>query len=281
MEMRWRTKDSQKLSAYIRKFNTSITKMSRRFPELADAGIIPTKLSAKEIRESEISRKDFNRLIQKIDRWFKPKQREVITRNGIKMTRWEYQNALNNAQVINTQRKVMRERAGISGRQKQQVGEDKSVSRKLQDLQERIHQDEYSEFTPEMARESWVNFTKTLEKQSKDSYYHEQSIRFYDNYHTAIYENFSDDNARDLANFLEDFRLTGDELFDIIGRFPYLDIDYMYGPEEEEGKMDLIMNTLPRAVKELKGKEWAEKGIERFYKRVPGSSLEYRFELER
>lgn len=268
MEMRWRKKDIQKLATYLRKFNTSITKLSQRFPELADSGLLPTKLSTKEIRDSEISRRDYNRLLKKIDRWFQPKSREIITRNGIKMTRWEYQNALNDAQRINYSRAKRRKQAGFSNRQIQQAGQDKSVSAKLASLQERIHTDEYSEFTAEMAREGWIAFTKALQKQSTDEYYAQQSARYYDNYNTAIYENFSDPYDTQLANFLEDFRLSGDELFDLIGRYPQLDIDYMYGPEEEESKLEMLWDTIPYAVSQVLGKERALKGIANFEKRV-------------
>lgn len=268
MEMRWRQKDIKKLTSYVRKFNTSITKLSQRFPELADVGMIPNKLSVKQIRESGTSRRDFNRLMSRIDRWFKPGAREIIQRNGIKMTRWEYQNALNNAQAVSYNHRARRDRADKSSRQKKQVGEDKWVSTKLKELEKKIHVDNISEFTPEMARESWKVFTKTLEKQSSDEYFREQSLRYYDNYHTAIYENFSDDNARELANFIEDFRLSGDELFDLIGKYPYLDIDYLYGPEEEEEKLSVIMSSFPRAVEDVLGKKRSEEGVERLIKRV-------------
>lgn len=280
MEMRWRKKDVERLTTYVRKFNTSITKLSQRFPELADVGLLPGRLSTREIRDSEISRKDFNRLLKKIDRWFQPKSREVITRNGIKMTRWEYQNALNDVQRINYNRSVLRKRANRSGRQARQVGEDKAVSKKLQELQSRIHVDDYSEFTPEMARQGWLNFTKTVSKQSTDEYYAQQSARYYDNYNTAIYENFSDPYDTSLANFLEDFRLSGEELFDLIGAYPQLDIDYMYGPEEEESKLEQIWDTLPYAVSRVLGRDRAEKGLKNFERRVGKEvASQYRFNL--
>lgn len=280
MEMRWRTKDRHKLTTYVRKFNASITQQSKRFPELADAGLLPEKLNIDALRESEMSRRDFNSLIRRIDRWFSPKSREIITRGGIKMTRWEYQNALNAAQRINYQKSVQRKRANRSGRQRQQVGEDKNVAQKLADLSSKIHVDEYSEFTPEDARAGWINFTKTLERQSKDEYFSQQNARYYYNYHEAIYENFDDSNARQLANFVEDFRLTGEELFELIGEYPHLDIDYMYGPEQEEEKMNVIMNSLPYAVSKVLGKERAQVAIDRFYFREgEEAKLLYRFNL--
>lgn len=267
MEMLWRKKDVERLTTYVRKFNTSITKLSRRFPELADTGLLPGRISARKIRESEISRRDFNRLMKKIDRWFKPKSREIITRDGIKMTRWEYQNALNNAQSVTYNRRQRRKSANRSERQKKQAGKDRKVSEKLSEIRERMHSDDYSEFTPDMARQSWINFTKQLEYQSTDEYFREQSLRYYDNYHTAIYENFSDGNDTFLANFIEDFRLSGDELFDLISEYPQLDIDYMYGPEEEEEKLMTIVTYLPRAVEKVLGKRKTEEGVERFIKR--------------
>lgn len=281
VEMRWREKDRRLFTTNIRKFNTSITKLGKQYPELADAGLLPSKLDINALRASELTRKDFNILMRQIDRWFKPKSRDIITRGGIKMTRWEYQNTLNAVQRINAQKAKTRQAAKHSSRQRKQAGEDKSVSKKLQDIKQRLSEsNEYSEYTPDMAQQAWKSFVSTVARQSTDEYQEERNALYYYNYNKAIYENFSDGNDTAVANFLEDFRLTGEELFNLIAEFPVLDIDYMYGPEEEDNKIEVITETLPYAVSKVLGKERALEGIERFYNRMGGDSREeYSFRL--
>ncbi len=281
VEMRWREKDRRLFTTNIRKFNTSVTKLSKQHPELADAGLLPSKLDINSLRASGMTRKEFNILMRNIERWFKPESREIITRGGIRMTRWEYQNTLNAVQRINYQKRKTREAAKNSSRQRKQTGEDKSVSAKLSNIQQRMEQsNEYSEFTPEMATEAWKSFVATVNRQSTEEYREEQNALYYYNYNKAIYENFSDGNDTSLANFVEDFRLTGEELFNLIAEFPVLDIDYMYGPEEEDAKIEVLYETLPYAVSKVLGNQRAEEGVERFYSRLGDSSRkDYKFRL--
>lgn len=275
-EMTWRKKDELKLARYIRKFNTSLTLYARKFPEIADSGLLPEKLNAREIRKSDITRKDFNNLMKSIDRWFSPKNREIITRAGIKMTRWEYNEALYAAQRINASKKKRRDIAVNSLRQRNKVGKDISPSEKLKEIQGRLEKDGYG---AEEATGAWKLFVQQVQARSTEGYIDKQGAIYYNNYHTAIYENFSDRNAKLYADFLEDFRLSGDELYELIGRFPALDIDYLYGPDDEDNKFQMLLEMLPYAVQNIFGSKRLEEGMARLHsrasRRMPADEREY------
>lgn len=275
-EMTWRKKDELKLARYVQKFNTSLTMTARKFPEIADSGLLPERLNARAIRQSEITRKDFNNLMKSIDRWFKPKNREIIRKAGIPMTRWEYKETLYATQRINANKKKRRDIAVASTRQRNKVGKDISTADKIQQIKERLESGNYD---VEDAVSAWKTFSQTVKARSEEGYIDRQGAIYYNNYHTAIYENFSDQNAKLYADFLEDFRLTGDELYELIGRFPALDIDYLYGPEEEENKFQMLLEILPYAIKNVFGGERVSEGMKRLYsrafKRMPAEEREY------
>lgn len=264
-EMTWRKKDEVKLSRYVQKFNTSLTLTTRKYPELSDSGLLPDRLNVHEIRQSELTRKDFNNLMKSIDRWFKPKNREIIRPAGIPMTRWEYNETLYAAQRINANKKKRRDIAVNSIRQRNKVGSDILPAEKIKQIQGKF---ETANYDTEQAMNAWKLFVQQTQARSKEGYIDKQGAIYYNNYHTAIYENFSDMQAKLYADFLEDFRLTGDELYELIGSFPALDIDYLYGPAEEDDKFQLLLELLPYAVDKLIGKKRLEEGMERFHSRI-------------
>lgn len=92
--MKWRKEDEKKLSKAVRKFNASITNISKKNPEIAEAGLYPEKLSVKALRSNILTRSDYNRTLSSIERWFKPKSREIITKSGIMMTRYSYKESI-------------------------------------------------------------------------------------------------------------------------------------------------------------------------------------------
>lgn len=105
-------------------------------------------------------------------------------------------------------------------------------------------------------------FRKRILSQSTEGYQDEKDALYYYNYNKSIYENFTDSNATALSNFLEDFRLEGEELYYITGKYPEIDIEFMYSRFEEEEKLNYIMEMLPKAVKDLypdKYNEWVER----------------------
>lgn len=254
--MMWRKKDITKLTSYARKFNTSITKYGQKHPELADAGLLPSKIDIKSVRDSDITRKDFNNMLKSIDRWFKPKAREIIHKAGVPMTRWDYHETLYGVQRINYQKNLRKSYATVSLRQRYaKENEVKSVRDKLESIQRRLkNQSELSSFSPEDAASAWKIFRMQVTAQSTEGYMDEKNALYYYNYNKAIYENFSGELATQLSNRLEDLRLTGDELYQITGAYPEVDIEFIYSPEEAQAKFEYIMEMYDRIYEERKAR---------------------------
>lgn len=262
-EMRWRKKDELVLSKAVRKFNTSLTVISKKHPELADVGLLPEKLSVSAIKASEPTRKDFNNILRSIDRWFAKGNRDIITRGGVKMTRWEYKETLYANQRLNARKKQRLKASTRSIRQQgRKENEIKTVDEKLREIERKLNSNLGGDYGFEEARGSWEVFRKRVLAQSTEGYQDEKDALYYYNYNKSIYENFTDFNATTLSNFLEDFRLEGDELYAITGKYPEIDIEFMYSRFEEEEKINYIMEMLPKAVKDLypeKYNEWLER----------------------
>lgn len=262
-EMRWRKKDEIALAKAVRKFNASITNISQKKPELADVGLLPEKLSVSAIKASEPTRKDFNNILRSIDRWFAKGNRDIITRGGVKMTRWEYKETLYANQRLNARKKKRLEASTRSIRQQgRRENEIKTVDEKLREIERKLTSDIGGDYGFEEARGSWEIFRKRILSQSTEGYQDEKDALYYYNYNKSIYENFTGSNATALSNFLEDFRLEGEELYYITGKYPEIDIEFMYSRFEEEEKLNYIMEMLPKAVKDLypdKYNEWVER----------------------
>lgn len=262
-EMRWLKKDEIALAKAVRKFNASITNISKKHPELADVGLLPEKLSVSAIKASEPTRKDFNNILSSIDRWFKKGNRDIITRGGVKMTRWEYKETLYaNQRLIANKKKRLAASTRSIRQQGRRENEIKTVDEKLREIERKLTSDLGGDYGFEEARGSWKIFRKRVLSQSTEGYQDEKDALYYYNYNKSIYENFTYSNATALSNFLEDFRLEGDELYNITGKYPEIDIEFMYSRIEEEEKLTYIMEMFPKAVKDLypeKYNQWLER----------------------
>lgn len=262
-EMKWRKKDKIALAKAVRKFNTSITKLSQKFPELADVGLLPEKLSVSEIKNSEPTRKDFNNILKSVERWFSKGARDIIVRGGVKMTRWEYKETLiENQRLSAIKRKKLSQSTRSVRQQGRKENQIQKVSDKLKEIEKKLNTDTGGDYGLEEARGSWLIFRKRVRAQSREKYQDERDALYYYNYNKSIYENFNSELATLLSNFLEDFRLEGDELYAITGEYPEVDIEFMYSKIEEEAKAEYIMEMLPIAVKKLfpeKYKEWEDR----------------------
>lgn len=247
-EMTWRPQDRIKLSSYVRKFNTSITKLSNLHPELADAGLLPSKLNVQAIIKSEPTRKDFNNILRSIDRWFKPKARDIITKGGIKMTRWDYNEVrYANQRVLYQKNKRLAQSTLNLRNRSARENKVETVSQKLAEMERRLNdQSRNNNVDLEQTYQAWNMFRQRMFKQGTEAYQEEKAALYYFNYNKAIYENFNDDHAREMSWLLEDFGLTGQQLYEIIGEYPELDFEWFYSPEEEEQKFEYWMDLFPK-----------------------------------
>lgn len=248
--IKWRKQDLTKLSRYVQKFNTSITKLSAKNPELAEAGLYPKKLSVSELKESIHTRTDFNRALKSIDRWFRPKARDIITKQGFKMTRWKYQNIQADIAVLKAREREQRKKANKSLRQQKDITKAPSLEEKLKTMREKLDRpnDDTFNYNMEDALVSFDIFVNKIRARASSDYLERMNALYYNNYLKAINENFSPDLAEEYISIIKRYKLDGGMLYELVGAYPALDIDYFYSPEEEQEKFELLKELLPRAV---------------------------------
>lgn len=247
--IRWRKQDKTKLSRYISKFNASITRLSRKNPELADAGILPEKLDINVVKYHISTRRDYNRIIQRIDRWFRPKARDIIlTPAGTRTTRWEVQEARYSQQRINAQRKKVRSKFNVGERVSEQSNlQDISVADKWNNIRSNLAGGD----DIENQQQSWKNFVHNLFIQESDNYNVMRLQNYYDNWISALYENFSVLNAQAIQNFIEERDISPAQLFEMVIKDERLSIAFVYSEEEEEQLAPFILTTLDTMYREM------------------------------
>lgn len=255
-DIKWRKKDLKKLSTYIGKFNRSLTLESRKNPELADAGILPDRMAKDEVMSQIRTRSDFNRFLRRVDRWFKPKAREVTTlKSGIKSTNWAYAEARYAEQSINRKRDAILKKYNLSERSAKEIGlANVDIASKLNQIEKRLTSKARNNNTDiENEMVGWKNFVASLMNLSTDTYFDSRNQRFYDNYMSALFNHFTEEHARQIKEMVESYGLNGFQLFIATTYDDTLDIDFMYGPEQEEDKYTAIMNTFDSVMDELTG----------------------------
>ena len=87
-EMRWNNKDFIKLEKAINSFNYQVKKLTDEENKL----FIPDRVNFKEIRSMIDSRKQFNSIINELNRFNETTAEKVTLDSGEEITKWEYQN---------------------------------------------------------------------------------------------------------------------------------------------------------------------------------------------
>lgn len=244
--IKWRKEDEKKLSRAIQKFNTSLTRLSKLYPEIADAGLYPDRLTVKGVRDRILSRADYNREIARIERWFSKGARDIVTKGGIKMTRYSYQEAVYDyRRQLNAYKKSMAEAHNNLRKQAQLGNAPISPSQKLEELEKRRNDNsENNNETQENLENSWAMYLLNLSKRSSDQYILETNNLFYSNYVKSLYENFTPEHANDIQALMYTLNLTGYEMYLLTTINPDLDIEYIYGPEKEESKYQYVFDNI-------------------------------------
>lgn len=256
-DIKWRKSDIKKLSIAVRKFNTSLTKLSKQNPDIFEAGLYPKKMNVEELKNRISTRRDFNRTIAKIDRWFRPGARDIVMVKGaFSTTKWALNEARYDIQAINIRRRAQLNKLSRNAPDKLKLQlKDVSLTAKLEELQRRAAPAPWNNNTPQDISNSWEMFMQKVMGESYDSYVDRKNAQYFLNYHSALYENLSDEHSTIISDIIEDYRLTGEELFQVITTYPELEIEFIYSDESEVDKFDYLEYMLPRAIETIFGVE--------------------------
>lgn len=221
--IRWSAKDTKQLSGKVRTFNTKRTKLIKLVPELED--ILPPKANVSELRSSITTRKDFNKVIARLDRFLvKGAEDTITTEGGVVTTKYQLNELKIQQRTINQYRASQRKKADVST-ERGTMGAINKMNLRPKTLK-----------VEKASKEMWDSLVKSYERQSMDTYYNERDEIYKKNYLTALKNVFGDiDN--DVIETVE-----GMEAKDVVDMFyydPNLQIDFLY-PVDDESTADSL-----------------------------------------
>lgn len=253
--IRWRKKDLTKLGRYVGKFNASITNMEKKFPELADSGILPARMDKSQLMSRISTRKDFNMVINRIDRWFKKGAREIVTLDsGIRTTKWQKREIQYAERSINRRTKQIQEKSGLTEKGLKEIGLGKvDVKSKLDEIKENIEQKiRHNNTNIRNEQQNWNNFLKKIFSRQYSSYYDELNAKYRENYYKALRRELNPDQAEAIIKMIEEMGLSDEQFFYMTITNDDLDIPYIYGAEDRAAKYEIMMEEMPQYYEELK-----------------------------
>ena len=242
--IKWRQQDKTKVSRYVQKFNTAITRLEKLNPDLVDTGVLPERLDVSEIRSQITTRADFNRFIKRVDRFFKPGAKDIVMApSGYRMTRWGIKEAKLTERRINQQRVAFVEKMKIS------KAEQKALKLKPIDVFKE-QQKVLNSDSPSKAQK-WMNFLYTLERESGDNYYTNMSVQVQQSYIKSLKNTFGD-QSETLVNFIKDNEIKGTDILYAISKNDILDFEYLYSREDADAKLEMLTDYWLQIYAEIK-----------------------------
>lgn len=222
--IKWRKTDEQKLAKAVRKFNAKRTRLLKQVPELEE--FLPQKLNVKDIKNDVKTRRDFNNVINSIERFMKKgAEKPIVTKEGIKTTVYQKRELEIKVRAINARRAAELKKAAPST-EKGTMGSvrEKNLSPKKYNLDK-------------IKRSDWDKFVESVEKQSKDSYSAEQYDRYKENFLKGL-ENVFGEKGQNLINIAK--QIDPETLTQMFYDDPILQIDFIYDPIEMDLKIEAM-----------------------------------------
>lgn len=242
--IKWRQQDKTKVSRYVQKFNAGITRLEKLNPELIDTGTLPERLDVSEILTQITTRADFNRFIKRVDRFFKPRAKDIImSPSGYRMTRW----GVKEAKL--TERRINRQRAAFVEQMKISKPEQKALKLKPIDIFKE-HQRLLNSNSPSKLQK-WLNFLYTMEHESGDNYYTNMSVKVQESYIKALKNTFGD-QSETLVNFIKDNEIKGTDILYAISKNDILDFEYLYSRDDADAKLEMLTEYWLQIYNEIK-----------------------------
>lgn len=241
VKIKWRKTDIKKLSNYVRKFNTAVTKFEKAHPEFEESQIIPERLKMDEVKSQIKTRKDYNDIIKRIDRFFKKGARDITDIAGVKVTKWmkrELQYA--NQREVNRQKKKA-ERLKLT---KDQMKRENIKTSTFEQRAERLRKEFEKNKDFDYFNSQWQNLVYKTLRETRSSKEREDSIRFYNQYKSMLYNNLSPEDADKVLEVIKRKKLWGSDLYHAIELDDTLSPDFIYGPQESFEKGDYIIEVL-------------------------------------
>lgn len=236
-KIRWRQSDIDRITNTVRQFNAAITRELKRNPNFA--AVAPERLTTKGLKEQIQTRQDFNRLINKYQRFYHDKtSRQIVTNaHGVQTTKWQRKETAIDLRVVNAKRAKARKKASA---EKGTLNAERSMNKRKRII----------DFDSIHTQDSWNKIVKSVENESLSRYDRDEKILYYGNYIGAILARL---NNPDIAKKV--MKKKADSMIDAYYDNPDLQIDYIYSEEDEKQRENIISNELDSVQDEINDDE--------------------------
>lgn len=254
----WNEQDLKKLSIYVRKFNTAITRLEKNAPDLIGTGVFPERLNVKELKSRILNKRDYNRELAKIDRFFKKGAKDIIIDKdtGYRTTRWQKREEKLIQKRLNEQKKRFIKKYNVP----RQIAKDLGLEPvNLSEKKKKIFSEAEKLTDPEDIQnkiQEWYNISYTAEREAGSEYLESNFAKLRNSYFKAIRNNMPEEQANELIQFLEDNEVWGSDIVWAISQNDIFDFEYMYSLDEAVMKAEIMKERWENILPELKQKDF-------------------------
>lgn len=211
----WRQKDVDKLKRVVKNYNNRITNIGKKHPELKE--YLPNKITYSEVRNQIETRRTYNTWINRLNRFTSKSAQPIITKEGVKTTKYELREAQYALNSINRIRARERKKANVSSL--------KGTMGTIRDANLMPRKNN----TQTIPTWKWDNYIKSLYNQSSEEWMRRQNQQYKDNFLSAINTEYGwiGSTLSSLVN-----QVPIDDLVQMLHDDPVLSIDFVYGEED-------------------------------------------------
>ena len=204
-KIRWTEQDSKEISRIVKNFNSKITRLAKKNPEIAN--ILPEKVSSKQLKEMINTRQDLHRELNALKRFSKKGAEKIVTvpdtEYDLKTTKWQKVEMNRRVGIINRRRKErlerlqeveMTSRGKSLGYTRGQLGMGKATEVALQPL---------TAFFRTMGNTDLKKRWQSILVQSQSDYFTKKDYQLRDNYIKSLVENYNENNISDIIETIE------------------------------------------------------------------------------
>lgn len=254
-KIRWSEQDTKEIARVVKNFNAKVNRLAKQNPDLA--GILPEKVSTKQLKNLINTRQDLNRELNALKRFSKKGSEEIVivpdTEYELKITKWQKTEMNRRIGIINRKRKArleeiesieMKSRGKNLGYTRGQLGMGKAEEISLQPM---------TAFYRTMGNRDLKKRWQSILVQSQSDYFTKRDFQVRDNYIKGLLENYNSYDIQDIVDTIEkmdikDFLQTFQEEG---GTFEFIYPD----PEKEKEYVNYLRTTWGVENKELNSKQ--------------------------
>lgn len=178
-KIRWRENDEKELKRLIKNFNTKISYVKKKHPELASS--MPGKLSFKELKNKISTRSELKRTENSLKRFSrKGAEKQIVSSRGAKSTVWEVNEFKIKQRIENARR--TRERKKIESQEVKSRGKGVGVTRsEMGSIKENSLKPSKKNFN-NLSQKEWELAKRNIDNMLNENYRNDKKMQMKENY---------------------------------------------------------------------------------------------------